>query len=118
MTKFGISDVSFLVLDRFRLRDEIERRIQEYREAERKSAFQMFLLPDSALAVNEACAINFRTMSYEPSELYEGGFQFKKHYFGPKPGELREKSLNGNVTEEFRCAQFIDGLPEVSFWIR
>lgn len=57
-------------------------------------------------------------MSYEPSWVYEGGFQFKKHYFGPKPGELAEKTPTGKLTEEFQCAQFIDGLPEVKFWIR
>jgi type III restriction enzyme len=68
--------------------------------------------------VSEARAINFRAMSYEPSELYQGGFQFKKHYFGPKPGELKETTLGGTLTEEFKCAQFLDGLPEVKFWVR
>ncbi len=63
-------------------------------------------------------AINFKTMSYEPSWVYEGGFQFKKHYFGPKPGELAEKTAAGKLTEEFQCAQFIDGLSEVEFWVR
>jgi type III restriction enzyme len=57
-------------------------------------------------------------MSYEPSWLYEGGFQFKKHYFGPKPGELLEKTPSGKLKEEFQCAQFLDGLPEVKFWVR
>ena len=57
-------------------------------------------------------------MSYEPSWVYEGGFQFKKHYFGPKPGELAEKTSAGKLTEEFQCAQFIDGLSEVEFWVR
>ena len=100
------------------VRDEIEARIQEHRECERKVAFQAFLLPESVLAVSEVRAINFKTMVYEPSWLYEGGFQFKKHYFGPKPGELHEKTDKGKLTEEFQCAQFIDGLPEVKFWIR
>ncbi len=57
-------------------------------------------------------------MSYEPSWLYEGGFQFKKHYFGPKPGELLETTPSGKLKEEFQCAQFLDGLPEVKFWVR
>jgi type III restriction enzyme len=57
-------------------------------------------------------------MSYEPSRVYEGGFQFKKHYFGPKPGELYEKAASGKTTEEFECAQFLDNLPEVRFWVR
>jgi len=57
-------------------------------------------------------------MSYEPGWLHEGGFQFKNHYFGPKPGELKETTPNGNLTEEFKCAQFLDGQPEVEFWGR
>ena len=113
MAKCGIADVSVLALDRFRLRDEIEARIQQHRDGERKVAFQAFLLPEAPLAVSEERTINFKTMSYEPSWLYEGGFQFKKHYFGAKPGELKETTPSGKLTEEFKCAQFLDGLPEV-----
>ncbi len=109
MAKYGVADVSLLALDRFRLRDEVEQRIQQHRDSERKTAFQEFLLPASALTVTDDRAINFKTMAYEPSWLYEGGFQFQKHYFGPKPGELAEKTTAGKTTEEFKCAQFIDG---------
>lgn len=118
MAKFDIQDVSTLALDRFRLRDEIETRINSHRDSERMAAFQAFLLPDSALAVGTERTLNFKTIDYEPSWIYEGGFQFKKHYFGAKPGELREKTPSGEVTEEFRCAQFLDSLPEVQFWVR
>jgi type III restriction enzyme len=118
MAKFGITDEGVLALDRFRLRDEIEERINQHRDSERSTAFQAFLLPESMLAVSEEYAINFKTMNYEPSWLYEGGFQFKKHYFGQKPGELGEKTPTGRLAEEFKCAQFLDGLPEVQFWVR
>jgi type III restriction enzyme len=105
-------------LDRFRLREQIEERIQQHRDGERKVAFQQFLLDGSALTVSDERVINFKTMSYEPSWLYEGGHQFKKHYFGTKPGELREKRTDGNLTEEFKCACYIDDMPEVKFWMR
>ena len=118
MTKYDIADVGELALDRFRLRDQIATRIQQHRDSEQKAAFQQFLLPQSALVVDEEHAINFKAITYEPSWVYEGGFQFKKHYFGPKPGELTEKTSAGKLTEEFQCAQFIDGLPEVEFWVR
>jgi type III restriction enzyme len=118
MANFAIAKVSMLALDRFRLRDEVEARIQQHRDSERKAAFQDFLLPDAPLAVSDERAINFKAMSYEPSWVYEGGFQFKKHYFGPKPGELKETTPGGGITEEFKCAQFLDGLPEVEFWVR
>ena len=118
MARHGIADVSVLALDRFRLRDEIEQRIQQHRESERKTAFDQWLGLGSALIVSDERALNFKTMIYEPGWLYEGGFQFKKHYFGPKPGELREKRADGELTEEFKCAQFLDGLPQVKFWVR
>lgn len=118
MSKFGISDVSVLALDRFRLRDAVETRIQQHRDAELKAIFRQFLLPESPLTVTDARAINFKAMNYEPSWLYEGGFNFRKHYFGPKPGELRDKKADGKLTEEFQCAQFIDGLTGVEFWAR
>ncbi len=118
MARHGIEDVDVLALDRFRLRDEVEARIEEQRRAESRAAFQQLLLPQSALAVSDDRTVNFRTMVYEPSWLYEGGFRFEKHYFGPKPGELRERTPGGGLAEEFVCAQFLDGLPEVTFWVR
>ena len=118
MAKFGITDVSTLALDRFRLRDQIEARIQTHRDIERKEAFKQWLLPSSELVVSEERSLNFATISYEPSWLYEGGHQFKKHYFGAKPGELGEKTKAGKLTEEFQCACYIDDMPEVKFWMR
>ena len=118
MSRFGIADITALAMDRFRLRDQIEEKIKQHRDSERKEAFTEWLLPSSALTVSDQRAINFKEMSYEPSWLYEGGFQFQKHYFGPKPGELKEKRADGQLTEEFKCAQFLDGLPQVKFWLR
>lgn len=117
MAQHAITEIGVIALDRFRLRDQIEQRIKQHRDEERKTAFQTFLLPKSTLTVSEERAINFRTMPYDPSWVYEGGVQFKKHYF-PKVGELREKNPSGHVTEEFRCAQCIDDLKEVKFWVR
>ena len=118
MAKFGIADVSVLALDRHRLRDQVEERIQQHRQSERKTAYQAFLLPDAPLAVSQEFAINFKNITYEPSWLYQGGFHFKNHYFGPKPGELPETTPGGELKEEFQCAQFLDDLPQVKFWVR
>ena len=70
------------------------------------------------LSDEEERTINFKTMGYEPSRVYEGGFQFQKHYFGAKPGELTEKTAEGRITAEYHCAQFLDGLAQVQFWVR
>lgn len=118
MAQHGLRDVDTLALDRFRLRDEVEDLIQTHRIHEREAAFKNWLLPESALSVSDMRALNFQTSSYEPSWVYEGGHQFKKHYFGPKPGELREKKADGKLTEEFQCACYLDALPAVRWWVR
>ena len=118
MARYGLSDVAVLVVDRFRLRDEVERLIGEHRAEERQAAFQGWLLPESALAVSVERGLDFSKQLYEPSWLYDGSFVFKKHYYGARPGELRERKADGNLTEEFQCAQFLDGLEEVTYWVR
>jgi len=117
MTILG-AEIGALALDRFRLREAIEKRVQEHRDAERRDAFQGYLLDGSALVVDEARALDFRTSIYEPGWLYEGGFKFKNHYFGARPGELTEKTASGALTEEFRCAEFLDAHDAIEFWIR
>jgi type III restriction enzyme len=78
MAQYGIDDPSVLALDRYRLSDEIEAAIEKHRTAERQQAFQGFLLPNSELAVDESRSLDFSTISYEPSWLYEGGYQFQR----------------------------------------
>lgn len=118
MARHGVEDLDTLALDRFRMRDEVEAVIQQHRIQEREVAFKNWLLPKSALTVSDERALNFKASSYEPSWFYEGGHQFKKHYFGPKPGELREKKADGKLTEEFQCACHLDALPAVRWWVR
>ncbi|MFA7052517.1 MAG: DEAD/DEAH box helicase family protein [Kiritimatiellia bacterium] len=119
MARHGLTDVGPLVFDRFRLRDTIEERIDEHRKSERAIAYTQYLALDSSLTVSDAYAINFREIAYEPSEIYQGSFQFRKHYFGPKPGELKETTPGGELTEEFKCAQYLDSkMPGVRFWVR
>jgi type III restriction enzyme len=43
--------------------------------------------------------------------------RFQKHYY-PLPGDLAWKTPKGVLTEEFLCAQAIDLLDEVDFWVR
>jgi len=118
MASRGIDDIGTLALDRHRLRDEIRKRIEEHRTAERNTAFQGYLLPGSPLTVDEGNALDFSRIAYEPSWTYEGGTVFKKHYYGPRVGELKEKTNAGKITEEFECARYLDAHPKVETWIR
>jgi type III restriction enzyme len=54
---------------------------------------------------------------YPATSYYQGSYRFKKHYY-PFPGVLPWKTPKGVVTEEFDCAQAIDLLDEVDFWVR
>lgn len=111
-TARGLTEVSTLVLDRHRLAEALAQRIRQHREAERMAAFQALLLPESELTVDPEIAIDFAKAGYEPSWYYDGGHRFQKHYFAPAPGELKSSG------EEFECAVFLDGLPEVRAWVR
>ena len=103
MTTWGISDLSVLALDRFRLRDEIEARIQQHRDGERKVApGTETTRPRTTDHRTGPERLKVRRVNAPSSSFGSppGGFQFKKHYFVPKPGELRETTPNGNLTEE------------------
>jgi type III restriction enzyme len=117
-TRFGLPNMDELVHDRFRLRDKIANLIQQHREHEAQSAFQSLLLDNSSLTVSDALTLDFSKMTYEPSFWYDGDLEFKKHYRS-KPGDLRQKTdKEEKLTEEFKCAVFLDKLPEVKFWLR
>ena len=119
MARHGLTDMGPLVFDRFRLRDAVEERIDEHRKRERTAAYAQYLALDSGLTVSDDYAIDFKEIAYEPGWVYEGSFLFRKHYFGPKPGELKETTPVGELTEEFKCAQYLDSkLPGVRFWVR
>lgn len=55
--------------------------------------------------------------AYPAHYYYQGPYRFKKHYY-PVPGDMSWKTSKGKVTEEFNCAQAIDMLDEVDFWVR
>jgi len=55
--------------------------------------------------------------AYPARYYYQGPYRFKKHYY-PVPGDLNWKTGKGKVTEEFDCAQAIDMMDEVEFWVR
>jgi type III restriction enzyme len=112
MAARGLTDLGALVLDRHRLAEALAQRIRQHREAERLAAFQALLLPESELAVSDKLSLDLATVRYEPSWLYDGGHRFKKHFYVPAPGELK------NSGEEFECAVYLDGLPEVKTWVR
>ncbi|MBN1460004.1 MAG: DEAD/DEAH box helicase family protein [Armatimonadetes bacterium] len=102
--------------EKFRLRQAVEAKIDEYRRSASTRAYQALLFgPESrAIEVNpedpEVC-FSYDEDTYCPNWYYEGSYQFQKHYF-PQVGELRAEG------EEFECAQLLDQLPPVHHWVR
>jgi type III restriction enzyme len=102
--------------EKFRLCQAIEAKIEQHRRSAATRAYQALLFGPEAAAVEvnpedpEVC-FNYDEDSYCPNSYYEGAYRFQKHYF-PQVGELRSEG------EEFECAQLLDQLPQVRYWVR
>src|SRR5208337_3652010 len=102
-----------LVHDKIRLREAASKKIDLYRQSAKKAVYQMLLDPSSKtpLVVTPEVCFSFKPHQYPYSTPYRGRYSFKKHYY-PEVGDLKPQG------EEFECAQYIDGLDEVEFWVR
>lgn len=103
-----------LALDKFRLKEAAKRKINSHREQALASSYQALLLPDAATPLTVTPEIVFTfgdPQHYVYNRAYDGAFQFKKHFY-PQIGDLKSEG------EEFECAQFLDSLEEVKYWVR
>ena len=104
-----------LIKEKYRLRNAVARRIEQHRQEQRKKGWQQVLFSNNALPLvvspEIAFSYNLDPYSYPCKTRYKGRYQFQKHYY-PVVGELKSEG------EEFECAQFIDTLPEVKYWVR
>lgn len=102
-----------LVRKKHELRKIAETKITGYRKEARTKIYQQLLFGESSeriITSPEAC-FSYRIDQY-PARFYcPASDTFRNHYF-PKVGELQDKG------EEFLCAQFIDRMPEMDFWVR
>jgi type III restriction enzyme len=110
--KRGFS-LNTLVREKYRLRDATVLKIDAHRQSAHHGSFDLFLKAASPLEVTPNLIFEFDRENYPSpvNSLYRGMHQFKKHYYADV-GDLKSGG------EEFECAQFIDALPEVEFWVR
>lgn len=113
----GVQGFSFerLIKEKFRLRNAVAKRIEQHRLENRKKGWQQVLFSEQSLPLSVSANSKF---TYDPdpylypyNHRYQGQYQFKKHYY-PVVGDLKSEG------EEFECAQFLDLLPEVKYWVR
>ena len=105
--------IEVLVRNKYALKDAAEKKIDNHRQNVHQAAYENFLLPECAtpIVVSPDHCFSFEPHSYPCNTRYTGHYQFQKHYY-QHVGDLKSDG------EEFQCAQFIDTLPEVKFWVR
>ncbi|MBN2301144.1 MAG: DEAD/DEAH box helicase family protein [Lentisphaerae bacterium] len=99
--------------DKYRLKIAMAAKLNEHRDNARHSSLQALLALDceTPLEVTPECCFAYDPRQYPYGRPYRGHYIFHKHYY-PEIGDL-------NATgEEFECAQFIDQLDEVEYWVR
>jgi type III restriction enzyme len=105
-----------LVYEKYRLKDALEKKIDNYRKAAHKKVFQTLLIDESPLVVelqNPMALFSYTKYphSYGTHNRYRGNHIFKKHFY-PNLYELQSEG------EEFECACFIDSIQEIECWVR
>ena len=111
-----------LLKGQFILRRKLAEQLQLAKEKAYREGFQQALFhggleivasdaPDYAFTYPADMAL------YPARWYYQGTYRFRKHYY-PVPGDLGWKTPGGKITEEFDCAQAIDFLDDVEFWVR
>lgn len=115
--------LSQLLNGQFVLRRKLSEQLQLAKAEALKDGFQQALFgPDADVVVSDEPDAMFTYPAdmtlYPAHSYYQGGtYRFRKHYY-PFVGDLQWKTAGGKVGEEFLCAQAIDQLDEVEFWVR
>ncbi|MCL5104570.1 MAG: DEAD/DEAH box helicase family protein [Armatimonadetes bacterium] len=100
-----------LARDRLRLCQAAEAKINSHRQDVVKSAYQHMLygVPPVEIEVTADRVFKFDPLAYPANPRYGGSIRYDKHYY-PAIGDMND--------EEARCAQRIDTLPNVRYWVR
>jgi len=109
-----------LVRERFELRRKLESRLETLRHAAREKGFQSTLFGgENAVKVRVGADYQF---VYDPNTypcrwICARSRDFRKHYY-ENVGELSPATSVENAGEEFQCAQHIDAMDGVKWWVR
>jgi type III restriction enzyme len=112
-----------LLKGQFVLRRKLAEQLQLAKEGAYRNGFQQALFSGELEIVSSDSPghafVYPADMALYPAHSYfrADTMRFRKHYY-PVPGDLGWKTPRGEFTEEFLCAQQIDLLEEVEFWVR
>lgn len=105
-------ELSVQVRFKYPLIKALAAKIADYRLQAQKRGYQETLFgPTARVEASFDYAVSFKKDGYAPNSCYRGRYLFRKHFY-PVVGDLEPKG------EEFDCAQIIDSLPQVKYWVR
>jgi len=108
--------LSTLMRCKFILARKISDKIDAIRRQERRSAYQQRLFtPEAKAEVSFDDAFSFKAGMYQDQRRYRGHWKPGKHFLGPDHVPAFDGVEGG---EEFQCAEAIDRLPCVRYWLR
>ncbi|GAB9214412.1 hypothetical protein BDS110ZK18_42950 [Bradyrhizobium diazoefficiens] len=110
--------IGALMRTKFILARKLRDRMTAARTAQRMNAYQRYLFaPEAKVDVSFENGFCFRDGMYadQKHHRYSGRFRFAKHFLGPDAVAAFDGTELG---EEFQCAQAIDSMGQVKFWIR
>ena len=108
-----------LVRAKYQLVQALRQEIGRLRQAAMVKGFQGRLADMTVPTVEQVAhyTFHFEPGLYPARETYQGSFDFSKHFY-PVIHDLREKTKDGEFSEEFRCAQALDKDRRVKHWVR
>jgi len=108
--------IAALMRCKFILARKVREKISTIRQQERDGVYQRYLFaPESKVHVSFDHTFTFKDGMYWDQRRYRGRWKPRKHFLGPDNVPAFDGAENG---EEFQCAQAIDSLPGLKFWIR
>lgn len=108
--------IAALMRCKFILARKVREKLAVIRQQERDGVYQRYLFaPDAKVDVSFDEAFSFKDGMYWDQRRYRGRWKPRRHFLGPEQVPAFDGAENG---EEFQCAQAIDSLPGLKFWIR
>lgn len=108
--------IAALMRCKFILARKVREKIAEIRQKERSGVYQQYLFaPEAKVDISFNQAFDFKDGMYWDQRRYRGRWKPGKHFLGPENVPAFDGNQEG---EEFQCAQAIDSLPGLRFWLR
>ena len=108
--------IAALMRCKFILARKVREKLAAIRQQERNGVYQRYLFaPEAKVEVSFDQAYAFKDGMYWDQRRYRGRWKPRRHFLGPENVPAFDGAENG---EEFQCAQAIDSLPGLKFWIR